>query len=277
MKSSFEDSLIESSRIIKAGGTALLENLGKFIATITALVATLVIFTELSFSGIGAERLTFTLLTLLGASYIIYFSLLDVGERAAKSSDEYKGVVLEFEKRRDKIGGEDIAELREFCIAYSREELEYRRRSLLLSEGLTWEGYLAYKNGDRQKHAERRIYRRIMRMRAVRLSPKLLLGKEGGGRESELYSPERDKLFGFILRLLPTTLCLIFTVSVALNVKDELTLKSVLEGILKLSTLPVAAFKGFTGGYTYASESLVAWHRTRTRLLDAFFERRCKE
>ena len=277
MKNSFEESLIEGSRLIKSGGAALIENLGKVIAAITALVATLVIFTELSFSGLGAERLSFTLITLLGASYIIYFSLLDVGERAARSTEEYKLSLSEFKKRRSKIGGEDIGALREFCIIYSKEELEYRRRSLLISEGLTPEGLEAYKRGARVPKKERKIYEKILRMRAKELSPRLLLGKERGDGGSELHSPERDKLLGFVLRLLPTTLCLVFTVSVALSVKDSLTLESVLEGILKLSTLPVVAFKGYTGGYTYTSETLVAWNQTRTRLLDAFFDRRTKE
>ena len=58
MKNDFEASLIKSGEIIKRGAGTLLENLGKIIALLTAIIAALVIFTEISFSGFGTSPLS---------------------------------------------------------------------------------------------------------------------------------------------------------------------------------------------------------------------------
>ncbi|MBR2342728.1 MAG: hypothetical protein IKA64_00570 [Clostridia bacterium] len=277
MKNDFEASLIKSGEIIKRGAGTLLENLGKIIALLTAIIAALVIFTEISFSGFGTERVTTTLFVILGASYIIYFSLEDAGERAARSSESYIAVSEEYRSRREKIRGEDIEELRAFCSEYTERELEYRRREFLFAHGLGPGGYSEYLSGKDCRRSERRIYKRARALRPVPLTPAALLSDERGGGRSELRSPEGDKLLRFTLRLIPTTLCMIFTVSVALNLRDGLTAESIIEGVLKLSTLPLAAYKGYTGGWGYVSGPLSDWQRTRADILDAFLGRKCKQ
>ena len=277
MKSSFDSSLIESGDIIKRGTRTLLENLGKVVAVLTALVASLVIFTEISFSGFGTEGVTSTLLILLGASYIIYFSLEDAAERSAKSSEDFIKIEERYESLRAKISGEDIDALRKFCNDYAGEELKYRREAYLLSRGLSPSGYEAFIAGGAVSQSERRAYARAKKMRPVPLSPKLLLSEDKARGKSELRSPEGDKLTHFVLRLLPTTLCMVFTVSVALSLREGLTPESVIEGILKLSTLPLAAYKGYTGGWGYVSGPLSDWERTRADILDTFLKEKSKQ
>ena len=55
---------------------------------------------------------------------------------------------------------------------------------------------------------------------------------------SELASPERKKLATSLRILLPSTACMIFTISVMLTAKDELSASVIIDGILKLSALP---------------------------------------
>ena len=77
-----------------------------------------------------------------------------------------------------------------------------------------------------------------------------------------------------ILRLIPSTVCTFFTVSVIISTKDGLTASSVIESILKLSTLPVIGLKGYSLGYEYTLGSEISWLELKTDLLDAFIKHR---
>ena len=65
------------------------------------------------------------------------------------------------------------------------------------------------------------------------------------------------------------------TVSVVLNIKDGMSAADVINGILKLSSLPIISIRGYVAGLTFASETKSAWLRTRTRVLEAFFAKEC--
>jgi hypothetical protein len=55
-----------------------------------------------------------------------------------------------------------------------------------------------------------------------------------------------------------------------LTAKDGLTATAVIEGILKLSTLPVVGFRGYAAGYSYIRRSYIPWIETKSRLLEAY-------
>ena len=80
----------------------------------------------------------------------------------------------------------------------------------------------------------------------------------------------RDKIVSVITSLIPSTVCTLFTVSIILTAKDGLTVESVIEGLLKLSALPIVGFRGMLDGYRFAKESKSAWFETKARLLEAF-------
>lgn len=277
MKGSFDTALMESGALMRRGSLLLIENIGKVIAAMSALIASLVIFTEITFADLSSENVTSTLAVILVCSYIIYFSLLDTGERAGKTTKEYKEREEEYGKIRSKIKGEDIPALRAFCIQYAKDELEYRRNNYLFSHALDGESYEAFLLGKDFSKKETKILKRAKSMQAVKLNPKQLLSMEKTDGHGELHSPERTKLLRFLVKLIPSTVCTIFTVSIALNLKDGLSAEAVLEGILKLTPLPMCAFKGYTGGYTYAIGPLSAWQKAKTDMLDAFLEQKCKQ
>ena len=84
---------------------------------------------------------------MLIASYVMYFSLEDAGERLGRESEEYKTVAEMHREMNERIKGCDIADLRDFCLEYRNAELEYRRENLLFSLGYTKDEFEAYKNG----------------------------------------------------------------------------------------------------------------------------------
>ena len=274
MTEGFDTALLGSGSLLKKGYSALIANVGKAVAIITLAVTVLVSFTDVGFSGIGTQSFTSTLVMMLIASYVMYFSLEDAGERLGYDSDEYKRAIARYDEKRKQISGKDISALRQFCLEYQAEELEYRRSNALLSLGYTKEEYEAYKRGEITAPKAKRALARIDRIRRSEFTATDLLLSKGTKPGSELRRPGTSKIINMVIRLIPSTVCTFFTVSVIISAKDGLTFSSVVESILKLSTLPIIGLKGYSLGYEYVLGPEISWIEMKTELLDAFIKRR---
>ena len=273
MKDKFEISLLESGELIKRGAAALINNIGRTVAVITLVVTALVLFTDISFASFNAKSFTSTMAVMLMASYLMYFSLEDSGERLGEESEEYKGSKSRCDSLIERITGDRIYELRNFCKSYSEEEADYRRANLLLARGYSQEEYQRYKNGDAFNKKALRVFKRADRLKAKSLTPRDLLTKERSVTKSELYNPESSKLVRMVVKLLPTTVCMVITVSVMLSTKENMSAATVIDGLFKLSTLLIIGFKGYASGYNYSKHVLPMWIDTKARLLDAFLKK----
>lgn len=270
--SKFEDALLESGNIMRKGYSAILENSGKLIALLTAAVAILLTFADVGLPSIVGAELGAELLIMLTASYIIYFSLEDAGERLGKTTDAYTRAEKSWRALAARVKGDDVGRLREFCISYSKEELEYRKEVSLIAAGLTKDELLVYEKGEELPRQQRRVLSRISRMKPIEISPSVLLGFGGSDSSSELKNPERHRIARLIVGLIPTTLCMLFTVSMMISAKSGLDAGAVISGIVKLSTLPMIAMRGYSCGYEYARTALPLWMATKAKLLEAFLE-----
>ena len=270
MKDDFENGLSDLNAFIKGGYGYLANNAGKVIAVITVIIAVLVTFTDVTFSAFGEKDFTTGLPVMLFSSYVIYFSLEGSGERLGESSEEFVSAKNRYNKAKGKIDAGDIGALRRFCYEYAESEAEYRRLSFLAERGLTEEEYLEYKNGRKFPTRIRRNLARAEKIKPFRLDPTLLLSGDKLLKKNELKNPEGSKIMSLFLGLIPTTLGTFFNVSVMITTKDSLTAATVLEGILKLSALPIIGFKGYSSGYYYVKESKALWIETKARLLEQF-------
>ena len=270
MKNKLEYRLIEAESIIKKSGVALIKNIGKVIASITLTVAVMITFTEVSFVGFENESFTSSLIIMLICAYLIYFSLEDAGERLGEESEEYSAAIDAYKKTVKRIDSIGTVGLREFCIDYSRSELEYRRDNLLITYGLCREDYEKYLSGEKFDKEITHIFVRAKKMKAIPLTPKTMLSGERRNARSELSNPQKHKGMIMFLRLIPSAICMTVTVSVMLSTKDGLNAATVIEGILKLSTLPIIEFKGYAQGYSFVSNALIPWVETKTRLLEGY-------
>ena len=269
MKDSLDLGIISSGALMKKGYSFLIANVGKTVAAITLIITALVSFTEISFSDFHGESFSSTLLMMLLASYIMYFSLEDAGEKLGRESDTYKDASAKYEELRGKISGADITDLRSFCLEYRNAELDYRRSNLLFTLGYTEDEYKSYLNGEKTDKKSQRELGRVKKIKRADLDAASLLS--GNRRcESELKNPESKRLINMIVRLIPSTVCMVFTVSVMISMRDNLTAAGVIEALLKLSTLPVIGLKGYAAGYEYATESESAWLEIKSRLLCSF-------
>ena len=266
----FEDGILDSGQIIRRAGHVILGNAGKIIAALVALIMLAVTFTDITFTGIFTESFASSLLLLITSSYVIYFSLEDSGEKYGMETEEYRAASERYDKLRGKISGEKIEPLRTFCSEYSKKELSFRKKNALISHGLAdsdLEAYLEGRITDRKNSA---VLRKISRIKPVSISPKTLLQRERFSSKSELENPEKRKLAILLLKLIPSTVCMAVTVSVMLTAKEGLTGADVLNGLLKLSALPMIGFKGYCAGYSYSKNTLSLWLETKSNILEAF-------
>lgn len=268
--STFDKELLEISAVVRGGYSFFINNAGKAIALITLAVAGLIIFADVGLADFESSAFTTTLVAMLCASYIIYFSLEDSGERVGERCDEYKEALAKYKSARGAIGTGSIKELRSFCLRYSREELSFRRSNYIAELGYTEEEYASYCKGERVGLRERLCFSKARRMRAVKLTPSMLLSGGSFSSASELEDPSKKKYLRALMNLLPSTICMIFTVSVILNVRGDLTTSVILDGLIKLSALPVIGFRGYTAGYSFVKDKKSAWLETKARLLCAF-------
>lgn len=272
----FDKSLLETGAQFKAGHAAIAANLCKAVAAITALVAVLVTFTDVTFASLAAKEITTALTVLLMSAYIIYFSLEEAGERQGEECEDYKAARERHTALCERITPEMIPALRDFAEKYSIAEAEHRRRTELMRLGYSEEEFLAYKRGERTGRRAARELRRVKRITPMPLGAATLLSKEKSKSKSELYDPDRSKHLKLALKLIPTTLCMLVTVSIVLSTKSDLGVSEVCEGIMKLSTLPIVGIRGYLAGLSYSKETKTAWLTTRSRLLETFLKE-CSE
>ncbi len=270
MNDSNESNLLLLDGFMKQGVGYAVTNSGKIIAVITLIIAVLTTFTNITFTDFGGESFTISLMVMLISSYVMYFSLEDAGESEGAGSKEYTEAKGKFVEVRKGIQPDDIEKLREFCLRYAENELNYRRKNYLCENGLTLSDLADYNGGTPYPVRMRRILRRANTMKAVKLTVSRLLSTSHGTPQSELAPPERGKMFSTLLSLLPSTLCTLFTVSIILTTKSELTVSTVIDGLIKLSALPIIGFRGFLDGYRYAKDTKTTWFETKTRVLEAF-------
>ena len=271
MKDGLDLGIVSSNALVKRGYSFLIANVGKTVAFITLVVCALISFTEISFSEFGSESFTGTLVMMLIASYVMYFSLEDAGERLGRDSDAYKSASEGYEMRKKSMKGCDVSDLRKFCLDYREAELEYRRSNMLFSLSYTEEEYERYLKGEKMGAKAMKDLGRVKKIKRAELDAASLLSQDGRQR-SELNNPEESRLLRMAIRLIPSTVCMIFTVSVMISLKENLSMAGVIEALIKLSTLPVIGLKGYSGGYEYVIESEIDWIETKTRLLDSFLK-----
>ena len=267
-----EDSrdILELGSVIRRGYGSIIANAGKVIAVITLLVAVIVTFTDVAFSDLTSREFTTMLAVMLLSSYLMYFSLEDTGEKEGEGCEEYKIASEKYLLARSRITPYSIDALRDFCLNYAKKELEYRRLSYLSEMGYSKGDFDAYKSGKSFPRRAVRIFRRAENMRAVKLTPQILLSRAHGMTKSELVAPTYKKVIGAFMSLIPSTVCMIFTISVILTTKDNMSISTVVDGLVKLSALPIIGFKGLIDGYRYAKEDKSCWLEIKARLLESF-------
>ena len=270
MNKDFDNEILSLNQRIRGGYAYIISNLSKIIAIVTAVVTATLVFTDITFLGFSSKDFTTTLVLILISSYIMYFSLEEAGEKLYEDSEDYKRLMGEYISTAEKIKLESLSALREYCQKYADDELVFRRRGALLSSGYTEEDYEAFLSGKTEDKKKRRALLGISRMKRIELTPEMLI-YHGFSSNEGIRDPKKGKLIMLILKILPSTICMLFTASVVLSTK-EMNAVTIVEGIMKLSTLPIIGLRGYVNGYNYKKEQEAIWLKTKTRLIEGFLQ-----
>ncbi|MBR5242238.1 MAG: hypothetical protein IKV20_03775 [Clostridia bacterium] len=263
-----EDLLLDPGDALRRSGLNILGDVGKLVAVITLIVACLVTFTDISFYEIGSKEFTSTLIMMLIGAYLMFFSLEESGERHGERTEDFTEAKDGYRVAVSKIFPSDITPLEKFLEEKREIELLKKRQSYLKSLGYTQEIlFLPHKPATKD---ERRALRRAMRIKQRAIRPGMLLERDGAPDSTELYNPTAKKLLRIVMKLIPTSACMVFTASVMLSAKGELTAGVIIESLLRLSALPIVGFRGYAFGYRYTKNIRACHLREKTRILEAY-------
>lgn len=263
-----EDLLLDPSDLLRKGGLNILSDVGKIVAVITLVIALLVTFTDISFYGITSEEFTSTLIMMLIGAYLMFFSLEESGERHGERTEEFSEAKDLYRSAVSKIIPADIAPLEKFLEEKRERELLKKREAYLKRLGYSTD---ILTEGERANDkAKMRAVRRAMRIRQRAIRPGMLLERDGAPDSTDLYNPTAKKLLRIIMKLIPTSACMVFTASVMLSTKGELTAGVVIESLLRLCALPIVGFRGYAFGYRYTKNTRACHIREKTRILEAY-------
>ena len=121
MNKDFDTEIIDLSNRIKGGYSYLISNFSKIVAVVTAAIACMLVFTDVTFLGINSKELTTSLLLILVSSYLMYFSLEEAGEKLYEESEDYKFLTEEYSSELEKISLDKLPKLRRYCEMYAEE------------------------------------------------------------------------------------------------------------------------------------------------------------
>ena len=188
------DKLLDTDALLKRSNEAFINNAGKIIAALAAIISVAATFTDISFAPIFTVNFASSVLLVLSMGYVIYFSLEEAGEVSGKETAEYKSAFARYIAARERINGEDVEALRDYCREYALAERVARQNSALMALGLSQEDLLRYLSGEDLPRRQRRQLKRIAEMKPSVLTPKILLARERPEKYSELENPERKKM-----------------------------------------------------------------------------------
>ena len=89
MKDRIDISLLNGDDAVKRSLSFIANNAGRVVAVLTFIFASLIIFTDVTLCDFSLKSFGVLLLLMIIASYIIYFSMEDAGEKLGEDSEEY--------------------------------------------------------------------------------------------------------------------------------------------------------------------------------------------
>ena len=242
------------------GRQRIFSRIGLWISALALLVAVVITFTDVSFLSLSAESLTLKMAIYAAVTVIMFYALEDEGERTGRTESAYKESEKAFLAAKTAVTPAHYGALDGFCERYIEEELSKRRSVFLLSHGIT--------SGDAPLSGA--LERKMKALKPLRISAATLLDPSASPRHSPLESPERHRKCRLAARLLPSLLCSVFGIGIAVGVRAEMTPSAVIEGLFKISALLIVALRGYAVGYLFIGDGEIPFLQAKTRLLEQF-------
>ena len=217
----------------------VLSGIGIFVACATAVVASLLFFTELHLQVESIFECSLSFFLLFFAACVMYFSLWDVGAQRGGEAESAKGARAEFLRLAETVeNGEREERLEGFLEEVSLREADRRRRRILRRAGVREDEFdhaRAEGISSSLPAHQRRAMKRAMRVRPPHLSAGTVLSRTGG-RSGRLLSPSPSgtRALRALFALVPAALTACFSVGVAFEWLSSPTMDTLLLCLCKL-------------------------------------------
>lgn len=260
----------------KAAVKSILSSLGILCAAATVIIFSALFFADVTLTFSSALDFTVDFALLFFSSYIMYFSLFDTGSEKALllrpvcSLKEKRDAL--FDRYRKEGTSESIAA---FCAMLSKEKTREQREVLLSQMSVSEEEAARLWKKERRSLsvADKRILRRLSRLKHIRILPNMLLSERAVSAMDVPFSssPEKMRRRRFFRFLLPTVLTALLSVSLAAEVIRNPSADVIVGYLLKLFTLLFNGVKGFRSGYSYIACDKSAYMHEQCFWLEEYF------
>lgn len=201
---------------------------------------------------------------ILFASYAMYICCADGGTSAGLATEEYKGAIKKFSELKEKmLDNTQFSRMNEFCAYYIAEELTRMRSQYLIVAGIDYEEYLEkYVKLDKSEIKESKELTKFQQkaiikannVKPIRFTPDMLISSQENGsftRFALSITPKMYKNFAFGTKFIKMSFVAVGMSLIALQVILEPSWSVFAEVCMKLFTVVINGFDGWTMGYNY--------------------------
>lgn len=201
---------------------------------------------------------------ILFASYAMYICCADGGTSAGLSTEEYKGAIKKFSELKEKIlDNTQFSRMNEFCAYYIAEELTRMRSQYLIVAGIDYEEYLEkyvkldkseIKDSKELTKFQQKAIIKANNVKPIRFTPDMLISSQENGsftRFALSVTPKMYKNFAFGTKFIKMSFVAVGMSLIALQVILEPSWSVFAEVCMKLFTVVINGFDGWTMGYNY--------------------------
>ena len=259
------------------------------ILVIVVVIAAIVSIGELTLTLKGAVNITLTVIVLYIVASIVYPNSYMSGIAREKLTNEYISAKAEYDAAVKEIGKSGmLADISEYCLRYSKEELKACRASILLDECIEYDTfekeYLGVSIKDlRDKKlspAAIKCIRDANRVKALDITPGSLMstGEDvtllqrilriiGVRRTVGIEARTRQRIdysTNMVIRAVTTLLAGVVGITVVI---EDFSLRTIAEWAMKMLPIPIAALGGNNAGRRNVSDTLIPQLLRKTKII----------
>ncbi len=217
---------------------------------------------------------------ILFASYAMYVFCADGGTSTGRATEEYKGAIKRFSELKEQVlDNTQFSRMNEFCAYYIADELKRMRTQYLIVAGINYEEYLEkYVKLDKSEIKDikeltilqKKAIIKANKVKPIHFTPDMMISTQEEGtitRFALSITPKMYKNLAFGTKFIKMSFVAVGMSLIALQVILEPSWSVFAEVCMKLFTVVINGFDGWTMGYNYIVFKTVKYTNDQSYLM----------
>lgn len=289
---------------VKKAARGIASGFPTIIAALSIVILAALMWADITISDLFSLRFVGEGMVLTLIFWMMYLSMNENGIRSGRNDDGYIKARAKYNKVRDSLRLNGIADLSTFCDWYIDDELVRARKGILVRRGVSYELFEKHflpirglvlssdkkymsliKTATPEEMAHMAVYNSLsiskrgavllaLKIKPIHLTPDMLLVDEHGRVSrnpiAATISRARTRRNAVGLGCIAATSMLI--VSIALEVAADPTKAKMIYGLIQVASLIFTGLRGYSAGVLLYSTDAVAFHESRTNVLYMFLD-----